>query len=98
MVKKMLAVLYMIAFVAATSFAQETTASFSGQITDAKGVFLSGVSVTVKYEPTNFSTSTQTNSKGIFYITNLKPGGPYTVKISYVGLKEQVFSDVNLGL
>lgn len=100
MLKKMLAVgMFLTSLLAtATTFAQETTSTLGGQITDAKGVFVSGVIVTVKYEPTNFTTSTQTNSKGIFYITNLKPGGPYTIKFSFVGFKDQVFNDVNLGL
>ncbi len=100
MLKKMLAVLTIMAiFLApATLFAQETTSTLGGQITDAKGVFVSGVIVTVKYEPTNYTSTTQTNSKGIFYITNLKPGGPYTIKFSFVGYKEQVFHDVNLSL
>ncbi len=100
MFKKLIAVVQMIAIVliSATAFAQETTSTLGGQISDPKGVFVSGVVVTVKYEPTNFVTSTQTNNKGIFYITNLKPGGPYTIKFSFVGFKEQVFSDVNLGL
>ncbi|GAC1379117.1 MAG: carboxypeptidase regulatory-like domain-containing protein [Ginsengibacter sp.] len=80
------------------TFAQETTATLGGQITDPKGSYLSGVTVSVKYEPTNYTTSSITNSKGIFFIPNLKPGGPYTVKFSYVGFKEQVFNDVTLGL
>ncbi len=100
MFKKMLAAVQFLAVlvVSATTFAQETTSTLGGQLTDSKGAFVSGVTVTVKYEPTNYTTSTQTNSKGIFYITNLKPGGPYTIKFSFVGFKDQVFNDVNLGL
>src|SRR5450432_3506994 len=100
MFKKLLAVSQCLAIllITASTFAQETTASLSGQIADHKGAFVSGVTVTVKYEPTNFTTSTQTNSKGLFYVANLKPGGPYTIKFSFVGFKEQVFNDVNLGL
>ena len=100
MLQKMLAVFTIMAILLApaTIFAQETTSTLGGQITDAKGVFVSGVTVTVKYEPTNYTTSTQTNSKGIFYITNLKPGGPYTIKFSFVGFKDQEFHDVNLSL
>lgn len=100
MLKKMLAVGMFLTglLITATTFAQETTATLGGQITDSKGVFINGVIVTVKYEPTNFTTSTQTNNKGIFYIANLKPGGPYTIKFSFVGFKDQVFNDVNLGL
>ena len=100
MFKKILALVQglIILFVSATTFGQETTSTLSGQIKDPKGVFVSGVTITVKHEPTNLTTTTQSNSKGIFYIPNLKPGGPYTVKISFVGYKDQIFNDVNLGL
>ena len=100
MFKKMLAAVpcLILLFVSVATFAQETTSILNGHITDSKGVFVSGASITVKHEPTGFSTSTQTNSKGIFYVPNLKPGGPYTIKIPYIGFKEEVFSDVNLAL
>jgi hypothetical protein len=100
MLKKMLTAvqILLIFLVPVISHSQETTSTLSGQVTDAKGAFVSGVTITVKHEPTNFSTNTQTNSKGIFYLPNLKPGGPYTIKISFVGYKDQVFNDVNLGL
>jgi hypothetical protein len=82
----------------AISYGQETSATISGHVKEAKGAFVSGATITVKHEPTGFVTTGQTNSKGIFVITNLKPGGPYTIKISFVGYKEEIFSDVNLGL
>jgi hypothetical protein len=79
-------------------FLQETVANLSGHVTDAKGAYINGAIVTVKHEPTGFVTSTQTNNKGIFTLVNLKVGGPYTVKISNLGFKDQVYTDVNLGL
>ena len=79
-------------------FAQETTSTLNGHITDGKGAFVAGAIITLKHEPTGFTTSTQTNSKGIFYVNNLKPGGPYTIKISIVGFKDQVYNDVTLSL
>ena len=100
MLQKMLAAVQclVILLISATSFAQETTSTLNGHISDAKGVFVSGASITVKHEPTGFSTSVQTNSKGIFYVPNLKPGGPYTIKITYVGFKTEEYTDVNLSL
>ena len=68
--------------------AQETTSSLSGKVTDNKGVAVSGASILVKHEPTGYVTGSQTNSKGLFTIPNLKPGGPYTITISFVGLSE----------
>ncbi len=100
MLKKLLATIqcFVIFFFSAEVFAQETVANLSGHVTDSKGMFISGAVVTIKHEPTGFVTSTQTNSKGIFTLVNLKVGGPYTVKIANLGFKNEVYSDVNLGL
>jgi hypothetical protein len=100
MLKKLLAVVQCLAicFLATATFAQETTATLNGHIKEAKGAFVSGATITVKHEPTGAVTTGQTNSKGIFFIPNLKPGGPYTIKISFVGFKEEVLNDVNLSL
>jgi len=80
------------------SFAQETTATLNGVVLDSKGAAISGASVIVTHEPTGYSTGAETNSKGMFILPNLKPGGPYTVKISYTGYKDTTLENVNLGL
>ncbi|MGZ3922206.1 MAG: outer membrane beta-barrel protein [Flavisolibacter sp.] len=81
-----------------TAMAQETTATLSGVVTDAKGVPVGGASISLVHEPTGSKAGTQTNNKGIFVLPNLKPGGPYTVTISFVGFEEQKFENVNLNL
>jgi hypothetical protein len=80
------------------SFAQETTATLSGLITDNKSNPVNGAIITVKHEPTGYVTTAQSNKKGLYTIPGLKAGGPYTIKISFVGYKEEVFNDVNLNL
>lgn len=78
--------------------AQETTATLNGHITDDKGAFLNGATIVIRHDPTGTVTTAQTNNKGIFYLTNLRVGGPYTITITYVGFKDIVLNDVNLGL
>ncbi|MBI3718274.1 MAG: TonB-dependent receptor [Sphingobacteriales bacterium] len=78
--------------------AQETTATLSGNITDEKGQFVIGASIVAKYEPTGNTVQTVSNKKGIFVITNLKPGGPYTIRITYIGYKEEVLENISLSL
>ncbi len=94
MLKKLLALVQCLAFflISSTTFAQETTATLNGHVKETKGAFVHGASITVKHEPTGFVSTAQTNNKGIFVIPNLKPGGPYTIKISFVGFKEEVLS------
>lgn len=82
----------------AAAMAQETTSTLSGSITDSKGNSISGASIVVKHEPTGYSTGTQSNSKGIFILPNLKPGGPYTVTISFTGMATQKLENINLSL
>lgn len=100
MLKKLVVLIQFLALalIAVPSFSQETVANLSGHVIDAKGAYINGAIVTVKHEPTGFVTTAQTNSKGIFTLVNLKVGGPYTVKISNLGFKDQVYTDVNLGL
>lgn len=85
-------------FKATGIFAQETTATLNGVITDNKGAPVAGASILVTHDPTGYKTGTQTNQKGIFNIPNLKPGGPYSISVSFIGLQPQTFENVNLGL
>jgi hypothetical protein len=78
--------------------AQETTATLSGLVTDAKGIPVGGASILVVHDPTAGRAATQTNNKGLFVLPNLKPGGPYTITITFVGFEEQKFENVNLVL
>src|SRR5689334_16161856 len=80
------------------TMAQETAATLSGHVTDDNGVFLNGATIAIKHEPTGTVTTTQTNNKGIFYLSNLRVGGPYALTITYIGYKEINLNDINLGL
>ncbi len=82
----------------AKSFAQETSATLSGFVTSEKGSPIPNATVTALHNPTGAKATTQTNSKGIFVLPNLKSGGPYTLKISFVGFTEQTMENVNLTL
>ena len=85
-------------FVSINSFAQETNSSLSGNVTDDKGAVVPGATVQLLHVPTGAISKTQTNKKGIFNMTNLKPGGPYTVTVTFVGFKEEKADDLNLSL
>ncbi|WP_118976956.1 TonB-dependent receptor [Taibaiella koreensis] len=80
------------------AYAQVTTAQIEGRITDEKGESQPGVSLILTNTATGFNTGTQTNADGRFLITNLNPGGPYTITVQYVGFKEETRTDLNLSL
>jgi Carboxypeptidase regulatory-like domain len=92
------AILVAILMVANQVYAQETVATLSGVVTDAKGETVTGASVVAIHVPTGSRSGTQTNKKGIFVIPNLKPGGPYSISITFIGYEEQKFDSINLSL
>ena len=79
-------------------YAQETTSTLSGQVNDEKGNIIAGASIKALHTPTGAVSSVQTNKKGLFSMTNLKPGGPYTITITFIGRKEENAENVNLSL
>ncbi|WP_223648551.1 carboxypeptidase-like regulatory domain-containing protein [Hymenobacter psoromatis] len=75
-----------------------TTAAMSGTITDSKGQALPGATVIAVHTPTNTQYVAPTNSDGRFSIQNMRVGGPYTVKVTFVGFQDFNRTGVNLTL
>ena len=75
-----------------------TTASMSGVISDKTGTGLPGATIIAVHTPTNTQYVTPTNSDGRFNIQNMRVGGPYTVKVTYVGYKDLVREGISLSL
>jgi hypothetical protein len=79
-------------------FAQVTTSSIKGVILDENSQPLPGANVVAIHTPTGTKYGASTNFDGRYNLLNLRVGGPYTITISYIGYKEQVFNDVYLTL
>jgi len=75
-----------------------TTAAMSGVISDKTGMGLPGATVIAIHTPTNTQYPAPTNSEGRFNIQNMRVGGPYTVKVTFVGYKDVVREGVYLSL
>jgi hypothetical protein len=80
------------------AFAQETSSTLSGRVTNEKNEIVAGATIKLTHVPTGATTTFQSNAKGLFVAPNLKPGGPYVIKISSVGFKDQDYNDVTLTL
>src|SRR5689334_14568621 len=65
--------------------AQETNSNVSGIVRSGKDKVLENATVIIVHEPTKNTYRTVTNAKGYFYLFNIKPGGPYSVTITYSG-------------
>ncbi|MCB2379706.1 carboxypeptidase regulatory-like domain-containing protein [Hymenobacter sp. BT635] len=65
-----------------------TTSAMTGIITDKAGAGLPGATVIAVHTPTNTQYVAPTNSEGRFNIPNMRVGGPYTVRVTFIGYKD----------
>ena len=95
---KRIIALFIFIFTCSLSFSQVTTSSIKGLISDETNAGLPGANVIAVHTPTGTTYGAATNIDGRFNLVNLRVGGPYTITVSYVGYKDQSFSDVFLTL
>src|SRR5665213_995758 len=93
-----LVILIVIALCASTSaFAQVSTGTILGGVTDPSGATVAGATVVVTNLATNIASTSATNSDGLFTIPNL-PAGRYQVEVSAKGFGSQTAADVGLNV
>ena len=80
------------------AFAQVTTSSLGGKITDEKGETVIGAAVIATHTPSGTTYGAVTNVDGRYYITGMRAGGPYTIEISNLGYQTVIFNDVTMQL
>jgi len=84
-------------FIASAVMAQVTTSSMSGRITDSRET-LPGATVKVTHVPSGTVYVVTTNNEGRYAIQGMRPGGPYTVEIHFIGFSDNVTNDIFLQL
>ena len=94
---KLLALVAMF-FVALASSAQVTTSALSGVVTDENQEALIGATITALHTPSGTQYNAVTNMDGRYSIKGMRPGGPYTVTVSYIGYQTRQVEDVTLQL
>jgi len=77
--------------------AQTDRANLTGTVTDPSGAVVAGASVTAVTSGTAVNRSTETNSKGIYFLSAL-PLGSYRVTIRHPGFRTAQFGDVTLSV
>lgn len=76
--------------------AQVTTSSISGVVKTADGQPIEGASLVAVHTPSGTQYSTLAKKGGVFTLPGLRTGGPYTLKITFTGLKVETVNDIYL--
>src|SRR5919204_3758242 len=82
---------------AAPAFAQRTTASVRGTVTDPSKAVVPGATVTVTNRDTGLTRTTTTNAEGVYSVSEL-PVGRYTVSVELQGFKTATRTDIVLNV
>lgn len=101
MYKKLTSILSLIAvflMVSVSAFAQITTSSINGRITDESGQPLAGAVVIATHVPSGSQYHAVANNDGRYAIEGARPGSPYTVEVSFLGYPNIKYTDVSLTL
>lgn len=96
--RKHVLLLVLALFAAVSAFAQVTTGSITGTVKDSKGVTLPGATIVATHVPSGTTYSTVTRGNGQFVLPNMRVGGPYSVKISFVGFNTRTFDNLSVTL
>lgn len=80
------------------TLAQSTTSSLSGTVKTNTGEILVGATVTATHEPTGTVYRVQSRTGGRFDISNMNPGGPYSVEVSFVNFANERRTEIYLSL
>lgn len=97
-VKKIISMVIALLAVSLFMNAQVTTSTMNGAVKNSKGNELVGATVRAVHIPTGTVYSTSAGKGGVYYISNMNPGGPYRVTVTFVGYSEFIKDDINLSL
>ena len=96
--KKFLLSTLVLLLTAFSMYAQVTTSSLTGVISDGTGETLPGASLVAVHVPSGTRYTTATNVQGRFTILNMRVGGPYSVDVTYLGYQAKKVDNIFLKL
>ena len=79
-------------------FAQEITSAIRGTVTGPNGAAVTNAAVSLVDTRTSASRSASTNASGVFSISGLRIGGPYTATITAPNFANQMVTDIYVAL
>ena len=75
-----------------------TTSSLTGTIKDDKGEVIPGANIVATHVPSGTTYGTSSRADGHYNFPAMRVGGPYTIKVSFIGYKEQIQEEVYVQL
>ena len=75
-----------------------TTSAMNGTVTDENGDAMPNANVIAVHEPSGTQYGVSTMVNGRFNLLKLRPGGPYTITVSFVGYTTETEENINLKL
>ena len=91
-------ILFFIFLSSIVGHSQVTNSSMNGTVKSLSGEKLPGATVEAIHTPTGSKYFATTDAQGAYAIPSLRPGGPYTVKVSFIGYKTAEISEINAPL
>src|ERR1035437_9652660 len=86
-------------FITVVMFGQATTTSgINGRIVDPSGKPLPGATIVAVHVPSGTQYGALTNGDGLFAIQGMRPGGPYTIDVTFIGYSKKSITDIALNL
>ena len=85
-------------FMGVSAFAQVTTSSLGGKVTDNAGQPIVGAAVVATHTPSGTVYGAVTNENGRYTIHGMRTGGPYKVETSCLGYQTVTYTDLILQL
>ena len=73
-----------------------TTSGINGKILDPYGKPLAGTTIIAVHVPSGSQYGALTNSEGFFSVQGMRPGGPYTIEVSFIGYSKKSLTDISL--
>lgn len=96
--QKLLLTFFVFYFITITGYSQITNSGMNGTVMSESGEKLLGATVVAVHEPSGTQYGTVTNSEGYFNLQGMRTGGPYSVKVSFVGYSTASYTDITLYL
>lgn len=90
--------LFLLLLLPFSGIAQETSGTLSGTIYDGNGQPLPAVSITAIHQPSGTRYATSADSKGRYYLPNLRIGGPYRVEAAIISMKTDQKEGISIRL